>query len=64
MLIMGRYVEIRMQRCLLCLTERELLALLAREPELWALALKRGKGALRAEKARQRKKVENIDYGG
>lgn len=48
------YIEIKMQRCLVCLTEKELLALLAREPSLWALSLKRGKGVLRGRKATAR----------
>ena len=48
------YIEIKLQRCILCLTERELLALLAREPGLWALSLKRGKGVTRGRKATAR----------
>ena len=48
------YIEIKLQRCSVCLTERELLALLAREPDLWALSLKRGKGILRQRKAAAR----------
>ena len=59
---MSRYLEIKLQRCLLCLTEKELLALLAREPDLWALSLKRGKGALRARAAREREPKDRRDY--
>jgi hypothetical protein len=51
---MSRYLEIKLQRCLVCLTEKELLALLAREPGLWALSLRRGKGVTRGRKAAAR----------
>ena len=48
------YIKIKLRRCLVCLTEKELLTLLAREPDLWALSLKRGKGVTRGRKATAR----------
>lgn len=48
-----RMIEIKLSRCLLCLTERELQTLLARDPELWAMALRRGKSTIRGRQARR-----------
>jgi ribosomal protein L37AE/L43A len=47
-------IEIKMTKCRLFLTEPELESLLARDPELWAAAIKRGKGILRARAAARR----------
>lgn len=47
-------VEIKLQKCLLVLTESELRSLLARDPALWELALRRGKSVLRARQQEQR----------
>lgn len=43
-------IEIRMTKCLLLLTEQEIQRLLAKEPELWKLALYRGKHHKRAQR--------------
>lgn len=47
-------VEIRLTKYSICLTELELESLLARDPELWVLAIKRGKGILRVRQAKER----------
>lgn len=49
-----KYVQISMPRCLLVMTEQEMCSLLARDPELWQKALKRGKGVKRVESAAER----------
>ena len=51
---MSRYIEIQMTKTRIFLTETELNRLLAREPELWALSVKRGKGILRRRTAVKR----------
>jgi hypothetical protein len=43
-----RLVEIRMTKTTLYLTEQELAGLLSRDPVLWKLAIRRGKGIKRA----------------
>jgi hypothetical protein len=55
-----KMLEIRMARCVLYLTESELQRLLSREPDLWKLAIGRGKGIARAKQTRERvtRKVE------
>ncbi|MBT9171969.1 MAG: hypothetical protein DDT21_00345 [Syntrophomonadaceae bacterium] len=40
---MLKMLEIKLSKCLLLLTEREIQSLLARDRELWMLALQRGK---------------------
>lgn len=50
---MARMLEIKLQRCVLYLTESELQSLLARDPELWREALKRGKAFTRARQTQQ-----------
>lgn len=50
-----RYVEIKLTKCRLFLTESELQSLLARDPELWRVAIKRGKHIKRAQARRPRK---------
>lgn len=47
-------VEIKLAKCLLVLSEAELRSLLAKDPDLWALALRRGKGLRRARQAEAR----------
>lgn len=59
---MSQYLEIKIQRCLVLLTEKELLTLLARDPNLWALALRRGKGVMRSRAAREREPKARRDY--
>jgi len=54
---MPRLIEIRLTRCRLFLTEPELISLLARDPELWKAAVKRGKAILRARQERRRRKA-------
>lgn len=44
-------LEIRLPRQTLFLTEKELTSLLAKDPNLWKLALRRGKGILRQRQA-------------
>ncbi|AEG16994.1 hypothetical protein Desku_3518 [Desulfofundulus kuznetsovii DSM 6115] len=52
---MSRLIEIRLTRCRLFLTEPELISLLARDPELWKAAIKRGKAIIRARRERVRR---------
>jgi hypothetical protein len=47
-------LEIQLPRQTLFLTEQELTSLLAKDLDLWKLALKRGKGILRQRQARSR----------
>jgi hypothetical protein len=49
-------IEIRLKKYRLFLTEQELQSLLARDPELWATAIRRGKGVLRARAAARRQR--------
>jgi len=54
---LGRYIEIKLPRCLILLTKAELLALLAGDKELWTRGIRRGKYRYRmkgAEKQRPR----------
>jgi hypothetical protein len=55
---MPRLIEIRMTKTTLYLTEPELVRLLAREPELWREAIRRGKCIQRARKRREGKDCE------
>jgi len=47
-------IEIRLKKYRLFLTENELQSLLARDPDLWKTAIRRGKAVLRARAARKR----------
>jgi hypothetical protein len=47
-------IEIRLKKYRLFLTENELQSLLARDPDLWATAIRRGKAVLRARAAARR----------
>lgn len=60
-----KYVEIRLKRCRLFLTESELINLLARDPALWQEALRRGKAITRKEQANERNtKLRNLHKTG
>ncbi|MGI6596811.1 MAG: hypothetical protein ACOX2T_03250 [bacterium] len=48
-------IEIRLPRQTLFLTEKEMTSLLAKEPDLWKRALRRGKGILRRRQADSRR---------
>jgi len=54
-----KYIRIQMPRHIIVLTHTELQRLLARDPTLWAEAIRRGKGVKRWEqmKAREAKEV-------
>jgi len=54
------YIEIKLPKCRLFLTEREMLRLLNQDPDLWMLALKRGKGITRARQARARQRAKGV----
>ena len=56
-----KYIEIRLTKCCLYFTEAELQRMLAREPELWAEGLKRGKGIRRAQAMEARMQRRNGD---
>lgn len=51
---MPRYLEIKLTKCTLFLTEQELVHLLSRDVDLWQEAIRRGKAILRARKERAR----------
>lgn len=44
---MTRHIEIKLTKCMLLLTEAELVKLLAGDPALWQAAIKRGKAERR-----------------
>ena len=58
-----RLVEIRLTKCLLLLTEPEIISLLAHDPALWQQAVKRGKHRLRAAKEAKRKLRQYNQHG-
>jgi hypothetical protein len=43
-------IQFKLKRCTLYLTEQEIILLLSIRPDIWAQAIKRGKGIIRAEK--------------
>lgn len=51
---MNRYIEIKLTKCTLFLTEQELGHLLSHDVDLWREAIRRGKAILRARKERMR----------
>lgn len=55
----GQLIEVKMPKCTLFFTQQELQHLLSRDPELWAIAIRRGKHILRErkEKAREGKQM-------
>lgn len=61
---MNKWLNIKVSRCLLVISEQELNGLLAKDPELWKTALKRGKAFSRAAQTRERvsRKVEAEAY--
>lgn len=58
---MMRYIEIKITKATLFLTESELINLLARDPPLWEKAIKRGKAFRRAAAQEQREVNFNAD---
>ena len=52
--MVDKLIEIQMSRTRLFLLESELMALLSRDMTLWETAVKRGKGIMRSEQARER----------
>ena len=54
---MGEFLEIKMRRCVVFLTEGEIIKLLSTDPALWQEALKRGKGITRT-RATERREVK------
>ncbi len=53
---MAEYLVIKVTRCTLVLTEQEFIDLLARDPELYRQAVKRGKGQLRFQQRIKRRR--------
>jgi hypothetical protein len=51
---MERMIELKLTKCLLFLTESELISLLARDPDLWRQAIRRGKWEKRTRAAEAR----------
>lgn len=51
---MTKELNIKVTKCILVITEQELLSLLGKDPDLWRTAIKRGKARLRGDNARQR----------
>ncbi|WP_338819592.1 hypothetical protein MTCOM_10930 [Moorella thermoacetica] len=56
---MNRYIEIKLTKHTLFLTEQELGHLLSRDVDLWREAIRRGKAILRARKERAREVKRN-----
>lgn len=56
-------IEIRLPKCRLFLTEEEVEHLLKHDPELWAVALKRGKAIMRARQRSERQRKEGETHG-
>lgn len=52
-----RLIEIKLPKCTLFLTTGEIEYLLKLDPDIWARALKRGKGVLRAKQRESRQRV-------
>lgn len=60
-------IEVKLTRQTLLLTEKEIVSLLAINPELWEVALRRGKGILRVRangnrQAKMRRNLTVSDY--
>jgi hypothetical protein len=51
-------IEVRLPKCRVFLTEQEIESLLKHDPELWEVALKRGKVITRARRRRERQRKE------
>lgn len=56
-------IEVKLSRCLVVLTEAELLSLLAHDRDLWARALERGKAVLRARAREAREEARRRPLG-
>jgi hypothetical protein len=54
-----RYIEIQLPKCKVFLTPEEINYMLQRNPEMFAEAIRRGKGILRARKARERREKDD-----
>jgi len=54
------YVKIPLERCVILLTPAELRKLLATDPELWKVAIGRGKGLKRYESMKAREKAIQV----
>jgi len=52
--IIERWLNIKLARCLLVLSENELTGLLRHDPTLWQTAIKRGKGFIRSTQTTER----------
>ncbi|WP_338826274.1 hypothetical protein MTBGP_09770 [Moorella thermoacetica] len=63
---MDRYIEIKLTKYTIILTEKELLFLLSQDINLWREAIRRGKAILRArtERAREVTKDKQVLGGG
>ncbi|MCL5981390.1 MAG: hypothetical protein M1571_02510 [Firmicutes bacterium] len=61
---MVKMLEIRLSKCLLMLSERELLALLASDRNLWKMAMQRGKAAKRLQRFEQPAGIKPVTEGG
>ncbi len=48
------FIEVQLTKCLVVLAEAEFNRLLQKDPEVWEMALRRGKATLRARAAQQR----------
>jgi hypothetical protein len=53
-----RYIELKLTKCRLFLTEAELISLLAKDQKLWKEGIRRGKHILRWRKEQTRKPKE------
>lgn len=58
-----RYIELKLTKCRLFLTEAELISLLAKDQKLWKEGIKRGKHILRWRKEQTRKPKERKTNG-
>ena len=57
-------IEVRDKRCLLALTEAEVLSLLPHDKDIWARALERGKAITRARRRDERQDAIRRRRGG
>lgn len=55
-----RYVEVRLTKCLIVLTEAEFNGMLQKDPALWEQAIRRGKVILRHRAAEKRNKGREL----
>lgn len=56
-----RMIEVKLTKCVLYLTEAELINLLAKDPAIWQQAIQRGKAFKRHEQFERRPEVHNGD---